>query len=91
MKSKQPIKNGVELPRVNTAYARVWDVADEISIKKGRPAERSEVLKACKKNKKINDGTARNQYSQWALFHDVEGFLNNKKQPNTDRFKTTID
>lgn len=62
--------NGVTQPRSGTKTRRVWEIADEISADKGRPALRGEVME--KGNAEgLSQGTIATQYGRWCGFHGV--------------------
>ena len=52
-------------PRSGTKTRRIWDIADEITARTGRPALRQEVINAAQKEG-LNPNTARTQYGRWA-------------------------
>jgi hypothetical protein len=49
-----------------------WDIADQISAKKGEPAKRAEVLEACEK-RGVRPATAATQYGRWRRFNGLSG------------------
>lgn len=63
-------QNGETQPAAGTKTRRVWDIADEISASKERPALRDEVMSQCE-SEKINKGTAATQYGRWTRFHGL--------------------
>lgn len=69
-------QNGFTRPIAGTKTGLVWDVADELSAKLGRPAKRDEVIEEYKK--RVPDampGTMSTQYSRWCGFHNVAEVL----------------
>lgn len=52
-------------PGSGTKTRQIWDIADEISARNGRPALRQEVVSAAQKQG-LNPNTASTQYSRWA-------------------------
>lgn len=69
-------QNGFTRPIAGTKTGLVWDVADELSAKLGRPAKRDEVIEEYKK--RVPDampGTMSTQYSRWCGFHKVSEVL----------------
>lgn len=69
-------QNGFTRPIEGTKTGMVWDIADEISAKEGRPALRAEVIEAY--TKRVPDartGTISTQYSRWCGFHNVQDIL----------------
>lgn len=69
-------QNGFTRPAENTATGMVWDIADEISEKMGRPAFRDEVWKEYQRRyPAANQATNSTQYSRWCGFHKVQDTL----------------
>jgi hypothetical protein len=70
-KPEQETQNGVSRPRPGGATARVWELADEISSREGRPAVRKEVM-----DQFVAEGgnisTAATQYGRWRKFYGIE-------------------
>lgn len=69
-------QNGFTRPIAGTKTGLVWDVADELSAKLGRPAKRDEVIEEYKR--RVPDamsGTMSTQYSRWCGFHKVAEVL----------------
>lgn len=67
------IQNGVTRPKAGTVVGQIWDVADSLSAKAGKPAERKDVLAACSG---LNAATVATQYGKWRKFHGLMGQLN---------------
>lgn len=63
-------RNGVTRPNPASKTGQVWVIADSLSAKKGAPAERKEVLEACK-NAGIVDATAQTQFGRWKKYHGL--------------------
>lgn len=63
-------QNDVAQPKPGTKTRRVWDIADEISAEKARPAIRSEVMEQCK-TEGLSLGTAATQFGRWCAFHGL--------------------
>lgn len=69
-------QNGFTRPLPGTKTGLVWDVADELSEKLGRPAKRDEVIEEYKKREpNAMPGTMSTQYSRWCGFHNVAEIL----------------
>jgi len=69
-------QSGFTRPIAGTKTGLVWDVADELSAKLGRPAKRDEVIEEYKR--RVPDampGTMSTQYSRWCGFHKVAEVL----------------
>ncbi len=64
--------NGIPRPSYTTVTGRVWEIADEITKKLGRPAPRKDVLDKCAKEK-LNPSTAATQYGRWRTFNGYTG------------------
>ena len=69
-RTKNETQNGVSKPASGTKTGRVWEIADEISALKQRPALREEVMGACEEEG-INRGTIATQYARWTQFYGV--------------------
>lgn len=72
-------KNGVSRPEKNGNVKQVWDVAEEIFIRKKSAPLREEVVEACFKLG-IPEGTSKTQYSNWCRFNGVDSRAVNKKE-----------
>lgn len=69
-------QNGFTRPIAGTKTGKVWDIADEISKEKGRPAFRDEVFKKyLEEVPEASKGTCGTQYSRWCGFHQVAPVL----------------
>lgn len=69
----KPVKdeqNGIPRPKAGTKTGRVWEIADELSAKKGEPAPRKEVLETAN-GEDINIATAATQYGRWRKYHGL--------------------
>jgi len=69
-KPKLVKQNDVTQPREGSKTRRVWEIADDISAKEGRPALRGEVMDAGKEED-LSPGTIATQYGRWCTFHGV--------------------
>lgn len=69
-RAKNETQNGISKPAASTKTGRVWEIADEISALKQRPALREEVMGACEEEG-INRGTIATQYARWTQFYGV--------------------
>lgn len=69
-RAKNETQNGVSKPASGTKTGRVWEIADEISALKQRPALREEVMAACEEEG-MNRGTIATQYARWTQFYGV--------------------
>ena len=80
-------RNGVTRPRPKAegSTARVWEIADGISAKESRPAQRGEVLEAGEALG-INPATISTQYARWRKFYGIEG-----RQPKEEAEAETED
>jgi hypothetical protein len=65
-------QNGVTRPKDGTTTGRVWAIADEISAKKGEPADRKTVIEQVVAEQ-INASTGATQYGKWRKFHGLVG------------------
>lgn len=65
-------QNGVTRPKDGTTTARVWSIADEISSRKGEPADRKTVIEQVVAEQ-INSSTGATQYGKWRKFHGLVG------------------
>lgn len=65
-------QNGVTRPKEGTTTGRVWAIADEISAKKGEPADRKTVIEQAVAEG-INASTGATQYGKWRKFHGLVG------------------
>ena len=65
-------QNGVTRPKDGTTTGRVWAIADEISSKKGEPADRKTVIEQVVAEG-INASTGATQYGKWRKFHGLVG------------------
>lgn len=65
-------QNGVTRPKDGTTTGRVWVIADEISAKKGAPADRKTVIEQVVAEG-INASTGATQYGKWRKFHSLVG------------------
>jgi len=63
--------NGVTRPKDGSITGRVWKIADEISAATKAPAERKDVMDACKAEN-INGATAATQYGKWRKFNGLK-------------------
>lgn len=65
-------QNGHTRPQPGSKTGIVWDIADKISEKQGRPALRDEVFEEyAKKVPDASAGTCGTQYSRWVMFHNA--------------------
>lgn len=65
-------QNGVTRPKDGTTTGRVWAISDEISAKKGEPADRKTVIEQVVAEG-INASTGATQYGKWRKFHGLVG------------------
>lgn len=65
-------QNGITRPKDGTTTGRVWAIADEISAKTQKPAERGDVVKQGV-SENINASTCATQYGKWRKFHGLTG------------------
>lgn len=65
-------QNGITRPGEKTTTGMVWQIADTLSKKLGKPVTRKDVLAACE-DKKINPATAATQYGRWRKFNGLKG------------------
>lgn len=65
-------QNGVTRPKDGTTTCRVWEIADEISSKLGKPADRKAVIDQVHAEG-INTSTGATQYGKWRKFHGLVG------------------
>lgn len=65
-------QNGVTRPKDGTTTGRVWAIADEISAKKGEPADRKTVIEQVVAEG-LNASTGATQYGKWRKFHGLVG------------------
>lgn len=65
-------QNGVTRPKDGTTTGRVWAISDEISKKKGEPADRKTVIEQVVAEG-INASTGATQYGKWRKFHGLVG------------------
>lgn len=63
-------QNGVSRP-TGAMTGRVWEIADEISAREGRPALRGEVIEQSE-TEGLNRGTITTQYGRWMTFNGVD-------------------
>lgn len=63
--------NGVTRPSPGTNTGKVWEIADSISEKEGRPATRAEVVEAGGKAG-LNPATVTTQFGQWRRFYGIK-------------------
>lgn len=69
-------QNGHTRPLPGSKTGIVWDIADKISEKLGRPALRDEVFEEySKKVPDASSGTCGTQYSRWVAFHNAAGAI----------------
>lgn len=62
-------RNGVTRP-AGGVTRRVWEIADEISAKKGEPAERKEVTEIAEAEN-VNTGTIHTQFGRWRKYYGL--------------------
>lgn len=62
-------QNGVTRPSTG-ATRRVWEIADEISAKQKRPAERAEVTEVAEKEGLVK-GTIHTQFGRWRKYYGL--------------------
>lgn len=65
-------QNGITRPKDGTTTGRVWAISDEISAKKGEPADRKTVIEQVVAEG-INASTGATQYGKWRKFHGLVG------------------
>ena len=58
-------------PRLGTKTGRVWEIADEITREKGRPAKRREVIERFT-TENGNANTANTQYQYWKDWYELQ-------------------
>ena len=58
-------------PRPGTKTGRVWEIADELTRVKGRPAKRREVIERFTAENG-NANTANTQYQYWRTWHELQ-------------------
>jgi len=73
-------KNEITRPKAGGTTARIWEIADDITERTGKPAVRKEVLAQADKEK-LSQGTAKTQYFRWRLFNGLSGHLPKAKGP----------
>lgn len=64
-------QNGVTRPSAGTNTGKVWEIADGISEKNGKPATRAEVVEAGAKVG-LNPATVTTQFGQWRRFYGIK-------------------
>ena len=63
-------QNGIKRPDSGTVTGKLWDIADEISMNLGRPAQRKEVVdRYLAEQPNANSATANTQYARWVIYH----------------------
>jgi hypothetical protein len=82
---KEVIKqNGIKRPDSGTVTGKLWDIADEISKEKGRPALRSEVVaRYMAEQPNANQATANTQYARWVTFHGANDAIRSLRSSET--------
>lgn len=73
-------QNGVTRPSAGTATGKVWEIADGISNREGRPATRAEVVKAGEEAG-LNPATVTTQFGQWRRFYGIKKELVEAPKP----------
>lgn len=68
VKVKQEERNGVVHPKPGTACGKVWEVADQLTVKLGHVAERKDVMEVVTQHG-VNPATCATQYARWRKFH----------------------
>lgn len=68
VKVKQEERNGVVHPKAGTSCGKVWEVADQLTVKLGHVAERKDVMEVVTQHG-INPATCATQYARWRKFH----------------------
>lgn len=69
-------QNGIKRPEPGTATGTLWDIADDISKKLGRPAPRGAVIKTYMETwPNANKATAATQYARWVIYHNAADAL----------------
>lgn len=79
-----PEQNGVTRPAAGTKTGKVWDIADALSKKHGRPATRGEVMEVAKAQD-VNEATVATQYQRWRTFNGVEKAAPKVKEPKAPK------
>ena len=65
-------QNGITRPKAGTKTGTVWEIADTMSQKLGKPAGRKAVLDAAT-DVEINPATAATQYGRWRKYNGLAG------------------
>jgi hypothetical protein len=65
-------QNNITRPQAGTKTGLVWDVADEITHKKGDAAAIAEV-RADQRLRQHNEHTLKTQYARWRQYHGIKG------------------
>lgn len=74
------VRNGISRPKAGGNCLRVWEIADEITERRGEIAARKEVLERAAKAL-IPERTASAQYWRWRKFNGISGQLVPKIKP----------
>lgn len=82
-------RNGWVRPKPGSKTGRVWDIADEISKKKGDFATRAEVLEVAVNKEGAKLSMAATQYSRWRQFWGAPSERGKKKKAQDERAQAT--
>lgn len=78
-------QNGIKRPDVGSVTGKLWDIADDISAKLGRPAPRKDVVEAYMKAlPNANQSTANTQYARWTTYHGAAEALRAARLAETE-------
>lgn len=73
-------RNGITRPGEDTVIGQIWQIADEITEEKGRPAFRDEVVsRFMEEVANANQTTGHTQYARWQKFNDYGEALREAK------------
>lgn len=80
--AKEVLKqNNIKRPEPGSVTGKVWDIADDISRKLGRPAPRKDVIAAyMTAQPNANRATANTQYARWVTFHGAQEALRKARE-----------
>ena len=81
VESKQ---NGIKRPASGSITGKLWDIADDLSKRLGRPAPRKDVVDSYMNSVPgANQATANTQYARWTTYHGAAAALREAREAET--------
>lgn len=69
-KAERVVQNGITRPKDGSVIGKIWAIADNLSMTKGAPATRAEVMQQAEAEG-LKASTARSQYKNWAKYYGL--------------------